>query len=611
MVAAVEPMPIGGPANVPSGTPGPIRTIFLVLLLGLLVLLLADAEGVFSAKPMLNAHMHTALGDFRPPGFTNGTFAAGKSNEMRVNAPGAAGLGSAAAAAAMGLDTGSLLYDGLSHVEHLARLEVLSALDASSLAPLTLEAQRLLYAWQHPATCVGRTFVVSQGNDPKAGMGSHVHISSHHVAVAFEQGAIFVWADNVAEIYTDPETCPEASNAMHCLFLPPSNCTLQDAFAPGARRIDLRFGDAGESAGFGLKFFHVPTLFQRMWEGAGLPTARSANTGQQDAIKYWFRGQVAAYLMRPNAATARAFRALRTKKGALLTSAGPEAPAAQAAALAAAALPFPPGMVSLHIRHGDKHVEMKLVPTEAYLEAAVRLVKMHPMALAPRGIFMSTEDPEAPVTATKMLGERPELSQWSLAWYDVPRANSNGPEQLNQFDLPRGQLTRIWILQILLALECDAWVGTRGSNWNRIIDELRCVWVPKCQNVFEEVGDFDRWEKCVLPLGGPHIFSSPLPHTHSHPLCIFSLSNPTRNNLHPCSVTVLPGVCKLATPPPPPPFTLLYCIAYLFHFVILAILIFLRTGPGLAPGTSRVTGPGRGYLRKESLFPSHFWHLAT
>lgn len=45
------------------------------------------------------------------------------------------------------------------------------------------------------------------------------------------------------------------------------------------------------------------------------------------------------------------------------------------------------------------------------------------------------------------------------------------------------------LLQLLMALEADAWVGTRGSNWNRLIDELRCVWVNKCAHVYVEVGD--------------------------------------------------------------------------------------------------------------------------
>jgi hypothetical protein len=44
------------------------------------------------------------------------------------------------------------------------------------------------------------------------------------------------------------------------------------------------------------------------------------------------------------------------------------------------------------------------------------------------------------------------------------------------------------LLQLLMSLEADAWVGTRSSNWNRLIDELRCVWVDKCPNAFVEVG---------------------------------------------------------------------------------------------------------------------------
>ena len=61
--------------------------------------------------------------------------------------------------------------------------------------------------------------------------------------------------------------------------------------------------------------------------------------------------------------------------------------------------------------------------------------------------------------------------------------------QLDSFkSLPRGRLTQLWLLQLLMALECDAWVGTRKSNWNRLIDELRCVWVPTCGFPFIEVG---------------------------------------------------------------------------------------------------------------------------
>ena len=44
------------------------------------------------------------------------------------------------------------------------------------------------------------------------------------------------------------------------------------------------------------------------------------------------------------------------------------------------------------------------------------------------------------------------------------------------------------LLQLLLALECDAFVGWRASGWNRLIDALRCVWVPKCKHPYTDVG---------------------------------------------------------------------------------------------------------------------------
>ena len=37
----------------------------------------------------------------------------------------------------------------------------------------------------------------------------------------------------------------------------------------------------------------------------------------------------------------------------------------------------------------------------------------------------------------------------------------------------RSALTSQWLFQLYLALECDIWIGTRNSNWNRLIDEMR------------------------------------------------------------------------------------------------------------------------------------------
>jgi hypothetical protein len=153
------------------------------------------------------------------------------------------------------------------------------------------------------------------------------------------------------------------------------------------------------------------------------------------------------------------------------------------------AVPLPRGTVSVHIRHGDKKKEMALVPTSRYLLAADELVKRNPFGYRDIG-FLSTEDPSAVEEVMQ------HNSSFRYYWWDVPRDNSNGPDQVDKFNhIPKAELTLIWWLQLFIALEADGWVGTRGSNWNRLIDELRCVWVPKCQNIFIEVGDDNSWQK--------------------------------------------------------------------------------------------------------------------
>jgi len=50
-----------------------------------------------------------------------------------------------------------------------------------------------------------------------------------------------------------------------------------------------------------------------------------------------------------------------------------------------------------------------------------------------------------------------------------------------------------WWVSIFMSLECNTWLGTRGSNWGSLIGELRCGWVDKCTNHFIEIGEEDSW----------------------------------------------------------------------------------------------------------------------
>jgi len=196
-------------------------------------------------------------------------------------------------------------------------------------------------------------------------------------------------------------------------------------------------------------------------------------------MKYWWRGQSVAYLMRLNDAALAAVRQLRTDAALISRAGGPGLTAARAAAL-----PLPPGAIHAHVRHGDKYTEMQLQGTERYTNASRALVQDQPLALH-RVLFVSTENPDVPAEAAGILVPL----GWTVLHWAIRRSNRGPLQQVEDLGADAaGATTRTHLQQMMMSLEADAWVGTRGSNWNRLLDELRCIWVDKCGNSYVEVG---------------------------------------------------------------------------------------------------------------------------
>jgi hypothetical protein len=312
----------------------------------------------------------------------------------------------------------------------------------SQIAPLTAETQTFLTAHQFPqAGCMNARFLISRSVE--SGIGSNLHTATFHLSTAIELGRIFLWSDNAGLSYTDKEYCPRVRN-YECFFRAPSSCTLEDALRTGADTVVVE----GGSEHLGFSTGHVPAILRGMWAEYVVLSPRPKE------LKYWWRAQAVAFLARFNGATISTLYKLRTNISAIKYSppgAGNEM---------ANAFPLTRGTISMHIRHGDKGREMMLVADEAYFAAAEELVLMNPMGLA-RTAFISTEDPATIAVASE------GYSDWAMMWYDLPRINSNGLDQLTRLPHAKGFLMHAWLLQLLMALECDAWVGTRGSNWNR------------------------------------------------------------------------------------------------------------------------------------------------
>ncbi|KAJ3167390.1 hypothetical protein HDU88_002312, partial [Geranomyces variabilis] len=143
---------------------------------------------------------------------------------------------------------------------------------------------------------------------------------------------------------------------------------------------------------------------------------------------------------------------------------------------------------------------MTLVPFEEYVSVAIRHSSQNPLGVQ-NLFFVSSEDPQVIQAAQRLPNTRKGVGNGGpttgptrdLVVYtsEIPRLNTGPRQQIAKFG--RSRMTNFWLLQLLMALECDGFYGTRGSNWNRIIDELRCVWVDRCASSYIELGPEKDW----------------------------------------------------------------------------------------------------------------------
>lgn len=370
----------------------------------------------------------------------------------------------------------SILYTEEGHNRVVPR-----AFPDDKLARWTRDAQEIISRHQNPSSCSNARFLVSNFN---SGLGSMIHVATYHLALAMAHNRVLLFDPSWGKQYTDPLTCGSVTS-LECFFQPPSSCTLGDASdVIYVNEVPPYLKDFNESATF------VPPQLAKFASAYVNPAARSETAGF-----HWYRAQATAYLMRLNAKTVHKLFLLRTND-----DLGVSFPVSDES-------PFPlrSGSVSLHVRHGDKGREMRLVPGSDYFVAAERAFLsqnpfMDPSTLVIREGFISTEDSAVIDEAVALSDPNASsthaglnLSRWSWRWLNMSRSNGNGETEL-QSSLSRGHTALLHLLNLLMALECDVWVGTRSSNWNRLIDELRCVWLPKCPNAYYEVGgDFGRW----------------------------------------------------------------------------------------------------------------------
>jgi hypothetical protein len=334
----------------------------------------------------------------------------------------------------------------------------LDYLQDKGLSPLTRWTQSFIYNHQHPSTCDKSRLLISDGHG--WGFGSEMHVIGAHLAYAIQNDLVLVLSPKTCANFPTSGGCPEGCL---CMLHPITHCgndkeIFNDPMIPHIKSEMFNVGSV------------LPDVIVKK-----LKANFSSNSMTQAQIKYWWRGQSAAYLMRLNNKTMEIIYNLRHKQNFHYITGGGHVP-----------FPLPPGTISAHIRGGDKFIEMTLVPASEYIEAIQKLITTMPNSFS-RVIYASGDDQASIDEARKLTEDAGMTFIYTL----IPRVTgghhiSTWRDSSVEESYENGFYAHL--MQLFMTMEADTWVGTRGSNWNRLIDELRCVFVDKCQGIYVEVG---------------------------------------------------------------------------------------------------------------------------
>ncbi|KAI4350093.1 hypothetical protein L6164_010614 [Bauhinia variegata] len=125
---------------------------------------------------------------------------------------------------------------------------------------------------------------------------------------------------------------------------------------------------------------------------------------------------------------------------------------------------IPRPLLSMHVRMGDKACEMKVVEFEEYMRLADR-IRMHFPDL--NSIWISTEMQE-------VINKTREYSHWNFHYTEVRRqVRSNTSMADYEASLGRETSTNYPLVNFLMAVDSDFFVGALGSTWCFLVDGMR------------------------------------------------------------------------------------------------------------------------------------------
>ncbi|KAI5475196.1 hypothetical protein MNV49_001849 [Pseudohyphozyma bogoriensis] len=336
-------------------------------------------------------------------------------------------------------------FEGRTWIDHIMSLDDrLTTSHHFSRAPLTKFTQTFLYEWQNPPLeeCANKTFYIPElKGEHKHGLGATAHVQGWSLRNAIDVGAIFAWhPSSLGQGFVDPSCLTDGVLTLDCLFEPTTHC-------PRSSFKNIINGDQlGQLDLIGGSHNTVPDVLVSQLEET-LPFKMEGR-----ALTYWWRGQAAAYTMRLNRASLAYITASRLNATSHFTW---EHDSASKLVQSEMPWPLPEGTQSMHVRHGDKGIEMKLIDFRDYVTAGERLSAMNPYSYY-KLAFVSSEDPAVLEDARGIWRLDPALPtpnrRWRWYGSEIQRINSGPYQQLNAFG-NRSETTLSWMAELMIALE--------------------------------------------------------------------------------------------------------------------------------------------------------------
>lgn len=369
----------------------------------------------------------------------------------------------------------------------------------------------IIWKHQHPADCTNQKFLIN--GEHGGGMGSEIHVVINIMGLAMDLDRVFILnpiSDPTPRWQYEVEFCQQQKTkhgymGMDCYFEAVSNCTVYDAL--GGKALDLlsKLTSRGGYHPSGAKDIYAPQLKAHQQIDAIYYDDRALQAFQQQSHEYrvvflknvqgfgcgryvprkllpiagcspiimqfhyyWWRALTATYLMRPNEETSSWLEAHRMKEYESFR----DKPDTE--------------VVSIYLRRGDKGKEMRIAEYDEYVDG-IRLLKDLGFLSAKtnKALFFGTEAQRTINDIQLIVNKSEHLQDFKLYYTNVfPReglfAGMDEGERNNALAKglpivkePQEYLSAL--LNIYYLVQADAWVCTLGSNFCRLVDELRAT----------------------------------------------------------------------------------------------------------------------------------------